>query len=88
MREPSAVVRRHVRARGRRENDEYEDDTPRDMERSHAVDQLLGAPEAAHDVSAAVAAALELGPDGGMLPPSQLKHDCAGSASGAPLAVM
>jgi hypothetical protein len=49
---------------------------------------LLGAPEAAHDVSAAVAAALELGPDGGMFPPSQLKHDCAGSASGALLAVM
>jgi hypothetical protein len=49
---------------------------------------LFGAPEAAHDVSAAVAAALELGPEGGMFPPSQLKHDCAGSASGALLAVM
>ena len=52
------------------------------------TDQLLGAPAAAHALSAAVAAAFELGPDGGMLPPSQLKHDCAGSASGAFVARM
>ncbi len=35
-----------------------------------------------------MAAALLVAPLGGMFPPSQLKQDCAGSASGAFVAVM
>jgi hypothetical protein len=49
---------------------------------------LFGAPAAAHAFSCAVAVAFEPGPPGGMLPPSQLRQDCAGSARGAPLALM
>ena len=52
------------------------------------VDQLLGAPAAAHESRAETAAALDDEPDGGMLPPSQVNTDCWGSASGAFVAVM
>ncbi len=50
--------------------------------------QLLGAPAAAHAVRAVVAAVLEPAPDGGMFPPSQLRHDFAGSARGAFVTLM
>ena len=64
--------------------------TPGDEQRQdeHAGHQLFGAPAAAHAVSALDAAAFEVAPPGGMFPPSQLRHDCAGSASGALLARM
>lgn len=45
--------------------------------------QLFGAPAAAHAVRALDAALFEVVPDGGMFPPNQLRHDCAGLARGA-----
>ena len=77
MSEATTLVRRDVR-------------TPADEQREdeRAQHQLFGAPTAAHAVSALEAAAFEVDPPGGMFPPSQLRHDCAGSASGALLARM
>lgn len=79
VRETTAIVRSDVRAA--REH-ERENNDGREVP-VHRGPQLFGAPPAAHAARSAVAAAFEPVPFGGMLPPSQLRHDCAGSARGA-----
>jgi hypothetical protein len=77
VREAPTVVRGDVRARETRESDGER------QKESNAHAQLFGAPAAAHEAISFAALELELVPEGGMSPPSQLRRDRLGSAIGA-----
>jgi hypothetical protein len=89
VREATAIVRGDVRARRAAERESEGKESETEANEAHGDPaQLFGAPADAHAARSAEAALLELGPLGGMFPPSQLRHDCAGSASGAFVARM